>query len=430
VKDLFDAIPESVASELVLEGEHPLEVTPPDDDEVIRPSAEEELHRLGETGSLVEPGSSSLAKHLVWTFGPHHTDLPLVLQLRVEIDGERLVTVDPEVGWLHQGIEKALENVDVMKGFEFIARTHVECPHFAITAYALAVEALLDLKKTVPARASLWRTIVLELSRVSEHLAVLTPIVHAHADRQLHAIFLDVERNMRTLTELAAPTERQGGILGAFGGLAREVPAGVVDHLERAVPDVLAPLRASEDRLFVSPSFVDALQGLGVLSREGAIALGITGPALRATGLADDIRVTHPVLAWDRVQPRPVTRTGGGALARFRVRLDEIHASSALVLRALSAFKSTEGGCLPPAPLDMQNLTLPARIACVSLEAPSGELSLLVCGDGAKRLARVHLKSPSFPLVAALPQILNGARLDEVSTILSGLGISLTEVDR
>jgi NADH-quinone oxidoreductase subunit D len=430
VKDLFDAIPESVASELVLEGEHPLEVTPPDDDEVIRPTAEEELHRLGETGSLVEPGSSSLAKHLVWTFGPHHTDLPLVLQLRVEIDGERLVTVDAEVGWLHQGLEKALESVDIVKGFELVSRTHVECPHFAVTAYALAVEDLLDLSSTVPARASLWRTLVLELSRVSMHLAVLTPIVHAHADRQLHAIFLDVERRMRTLLELAAPTERSGGILGAFGGLAREVPAGVVEHLERAVPDVLAPLRASDDRLLLSPSFVDALQGLGVLSREQAIDLGITGPALRATGLDDDVRLSHPLLAWDRVQPRPATRTGGGALARFRVRLDEIHASSAVVLRALASFKTAPEECLPRAPLDLEAVVLPSRLACVSLEAPSGELSLIVCGDGQQRLARVHMKSPSFSLVAALPHILTGARLDEVSTILSGLGISLTEVDR
>lgn len=429
MKDLFDAIPESVASELVLEGEAPLAVVPADDDDVIRPRTEEELHRLGATGSLVEPGSSSLAKHLVWTFGPHHVDLPLVVQLRVEIDGERLVTVDPEIGWLHQGLEKLLEGASLTEGFALIVRTSVDRPHFAVVAWALAIERLLDLQESVPARAVLWRTIVLEIARIEAHLDVLTPLVRAHADRQMTATFVDVARKVRALLELAAPPSRAGGVLAAFGGLTTEIAPSVVEQLERALPEVLAPLRTAGDRLSLTPSFVDALQGLGVLSREDALTAGITGPALRATGLVDDLRVTHPLLAYARVPPRVSTSQGGGALARFRVRLDEVHASSALVLRALAAWRAQDGPCLPTVTVDDETV-LPRRLATVSLEAPSGELSLLVHGNGSTRLSRAHMKSPSFALVAALPRILSGARLDEVSTILAGLGIALTEVDR
>lgn len=429
MKDLFDAIPESVASELVLEGEAPLAVVPADDDDVIRPRTEEELTRLGATGSLVEPGSSSLAKHLVWTFGPHHVELPLVVQLRVEIDGERLVTVDPEIGWLHQGLEKLLEGASLDDGFALMVRTHVERPHFAVVAWALAIERLLEIGDRVPTRAASWRTIVLEIARIDAHLDVLTPLVRAHADRQMTATFVDVTRKVRALLELAAPPARNGGILAAFGGLAAEVAPSVVEQLERALPEVLAPLRTAGDRLSLTPSFVDALQGLGVLSREDALAAGITGPALRATGLVDDLRITHPVLAYARVPPRVATSQGGGALARFRVRLDEIHASSALVLRALAAWRGQGDTCLSSVKID-DDTVLPQRVVTVSLEAPSGELSLLVRGDGARRLSRAHLKSPSFALVSALPKILSGARLDEVSTILAGLGIALTEVDR
>lgn len=437
MKDVLDALPDALAPELVLEREHEdSPVIPPDDDDVIRPDAEEELLRIADHGSLVNAGSAPLAKHLIWTFGPHHRDFPFMLQLRVEIEGDRLISVDPEIGWHHQGLEKGLENVPVEDAFPLVARLHPRGPAGHVLAFALAVERLLGIDNEVPERAQLWRCVALELTRIREHLHVLSSLVIAHSERRSQRAFYEAARRLDTLVDLGTRADSVR-LLWRIGGLGGEVPPSVPAALERALPEALAPIQPVGDRLWQNPAFVDGLAGLGVLAQTEAITGGVTGPALRACGVAADVRLSDAPFAYQRVAPRVVTHEGGDTLARFAVRLDELAASSALVVRALAAFSQASGPATPDPDVvgawkrdKAGHLELPAGSATASLELPSGELSVLLAADGSPLPLRVRVRGPSFPLAAALPRLLAGARLDDAVPILRSLGISGPELDR
>jgi NADH-quinone oxidoreductase subunit D len=436
MKDLLDALPEAVAPELVLDAGHEdSPALPPDDDDVIRPAAEEDLIALGADGSLANVGDAPLAKHLLWTFGPHHRDFPLMLQLRVEVDGERLVTVDPEIGWHHQGLERALEGRTFADAFPLVARMQPQDPAGHVLAYALAVERLLDMEHDVPERAQLWRCVVLELSRIRAHLSLLSSLVLAHSERASQLAFFDAARRVSTLVALASRRDATW-LLHAVGGLADEVPDAVPEAIERALPEALAHIAAVGDRLWANPAFTDSLAGLGVLDAEEAPGLGITGPALRACGVADDLRHKAPVFAYARATPKLVTHTGGDGLARFAVRLDELAASSAATVRLLAAFKASDAPVRATAPAPEDDRAGGAHVAVketatASLEIASGEISVLLrAAEGSPSPSRVRLRGPSFPLVAALRRLLTGARLDDVVPILRSLGVSGSDLDR
>jgi NADH-quinone oxidoreductase subunit D len=432
MKDLLDALPEAVAPELILDvGHEDSPALPPDDDDVIRPAAEEELIALGADGSLANVGDAPLAKHLLWTFGPHHRDFPLMIQLRVEIDGERLVTVDPEIGWQHQGLERALEGLAFAQAFDLVARMQPQDPAGHVLAYALAVERLMGIEEAVPERAQLWRCVVLELSRIRAHLSLLSTLVLAHSERASQLAFFEAARRLSTLVSLASRRDATW-LLHAIGGLAADVPDTVPEAIERALPDALAPIAAVGDRLWANPAFTDSLAGLGVLAAEDAPGLGVSGPALRACGVADDLRHKSPVFAYSRAAPKLITHHGGDCLARFAVRLDELAASTAATVRLLAAFKASEGDVTAALPMDDEGQPIAVlETATASLELASGELSVLLrAAEGSTSPARVRLRGPSFPLAATLRRLLTGARLDDVVPIMRSLGISGSDLDR
>ena len=434
MKELLDSLPDSVAPELVLDAGHEdSPIIPADDDDVIRPAAEEELLSLGEDGSLVNVGDDPLAKHLIWTFGPHHRDLPFMLQLRVEIDGDRLVSVDPEIGWHHQGIERGLEATPWREGFALVARLHPRGPAGHVLAYALALERMFGIEAEVPERAQLWRCVVLELTRIREHLQLLSTLVLAHSERASQRAFFEAARRLTTLVDLASRNNAID-LLHAVGGLAAEIPEAVPEAIERALPEALANIQAVGDRLWQNPAFTGSLAGLGVLNPLDAVGLGVSGPALRACGIGDDLRQSDAPFAYGRVAPKLVTHRGGDCLARFAVRLDELSASSASVVRALAAFKASEGSVTPQVDLDCDDegrWLSPAALASASVELASGELSVILrAASGGIYPVRARLRGPSFPLAASLRTLLTGARLDDVVPILRSLGISGSELDR
>lgn len=433
MKDIIDAMPEGVAPELELERVHEdSPVLPPDDDDVIRPEAEEDLGRLGEDGSLVGVGNAPLAKHLLWTFGPHHRDFPFMLQLRVEVEGDRLVSVDPEIGWLHQGLEKALEQVAYHRALDLLPRLSPRGPAAYTLAWILALERHLGVVEQVPARAQLWRVIVLELTRIAEHLQVLSSLVLAHSERRSQRVFFDAARRVQTLLDLAARHDGQP-LLRALGGLAAPIPTSVPETLEKQLTAALHPIQPTGDRLWQNPAFLDSLVGLGVIERAQALSSGYSGPALRACGLGDDVRKSDPYFAYGRIKPRVPVHVGGDSLARFAVRLDEVAASSALVLRALAAFQQEDpatSAVLEVPRDDEGRLRPPPGTTAVSVELASGELSLLLVSDGGPTPLRARIRGPSFPLVASLPRLLEGSRIDDVVPILRSLGINAHELDR
>jgi NADH-quinone oxidoreductase subunit D len=404
----------------------------PDDDDLIRPAAEETLGRVAELGPLAQARSFSLAKHLLWTFGPDHRALPFLLQMRCEVENDRLVTVDPEVGWLHQGVEKTLETTRFENALDIIERLHPANPSGHQLAWVLAVERLCGVDAEVPRRAQLWRMVIAELSRMAEHLRVLSSLVLSSSGRRDQRRFADAERRVGTLLEIAAWSE--GSCRAAVGGVCGELPDGLADTLRRGIADALAPMKAFSQQQARLPSFVDGLRGLGALDRGAAFENGFTGPALRACGVDDDVRLRDPYFAYAELVPRVPVRERGDARARFGVRLDELFTSSALLLRTLSAFEEAEG------PLRLDDDALPrddeGRLtpapgrAAISVEVGGGELSILLWSDGGPTPRRARLRTPSFPLCAALSKLLVGARLDEVVTILQSLGMVGTEIDR
>ncbi|MBI1944476.1 MAG: NADH-quinone oxidoreductase subunit D [Deltaproteobacteria bacterium] len=427
MRHMLDVLPGAVLPDPVAESADPgAPLAPPDDDDLLRPRIEEELFRVGARGSLVGAQPTALAKHLVWTFGPVHRALPFPLQLRVELDGGRLVTVDPEVGFLHQGLEKALEQVSFRAGFEVIARASPLSPVGYQLCWALAVERLCGVAERVPKRAQLWRVAVLELARVADHLAVLAQPALAPASARLRRALAEVARDARGLVDGLA----RSGAFAGIGGLARPLHDDEATRIARALPRVLEVVRGVQNALTESAALDAHLEGLGRITRQEALSLSLTGPALRATGVADDLRKSEPVFAYDDLPVEAAVAHGGCARCRGRVRLEEILFGGDVALRALDRLSSAP----PEIALDdgalKEPLATPAGVAAASLELASGELSVIVVSDGTDKPRRARVRGPSSALAAALPEILVGDRIDDVIPVLQGLGLTGTEVDR
>jgi NADH:ubiquinone oxidoreductase subunit D len=422
VRQILEVLPGALLPDPVAESAAPgAPLSPPDDDDLLRPAIEEELFRVGARGSLVTASTTALAKHLVWTFGPVHRALPFPFQLRVELDGDRLVTVDPEVGFLHQGLEKTAEAISWLDGFDVMARVNPLNPVGHELCWALVVERIAGVADRVPLRAQLWRVAVIELSRIAEHARVLSTPPLAPATVQAQRSLAEVARLARGLLDgLMA-----GEPFRAFGGLAHPIHDDEAVRIQKELPRILGPLRAVRAAVDASPALDAHLEGLGRIQRTQAVGLGLTGPALRACGVPDDLRAHEPAFAWGELAYRPIVVEGGCTRARGRVRLREAVASAELVERALlmlaDAPPEVRVDC-PPVP--------PAGHATASLELPSGELTLLAVADGGERPVRVRIRGPSSALAAALPELLVGDRIDDVIPVISSLGLVGTEVDR
>ncbi len=422
MRQILEVLPGALLPDPVAESDAPgAPLSPPDDDDLLRPAIEEELFRVGARGTLVGASTTTLAKHLVWTFGPVHRAMPFPLQVRVELDGDRLVTVDPEVGFLHQGLEKAAEGMAWADVFEVLARVNPLSPVGHELAWALVVERLHGVDENVPRRAQLWRVVALELSRMAEHLRLLSTPPLSPATSRARRTLLESARTMRGLLDGVLT----GDAFRAFGGLLRPIHDDEAARIQRELPRLLSSVREVAQAVEETPALDAHLEGLGRISRTEAADLGLTGPALRACGVGDDLRKHEPVFAYDDVPVVPVVVDGGCTRARARVRLRETIAAGELCALALTKLASAPAETrleLPAAP--------PAGMATASLELPSGELSILVAADGGPRPSRVRIRGPSAALAAALDEILVGDRIDDVIPVITGLGLVGTEIDR
>lgn len=426
MRQILDVLPGALLPDPVAESESPgAPLAPPDDDDLLRPAIEEELFHVGAAGSLVGASTTTLAKHLVWTFGPIHRALPFPLLLRVELDGDRLVTVDPEIGFLHQGLEKAGEAATWAEGFEVLSRMNPLSPLGHELAWAVVVERLCGIEHDVPPRAQLWRTIALELSRVSDHLRVLSAPALAPASATYRRVLVEAARRARGLVDgLAA-----GDTFRSFGGLRRPIHDDEAKRIATELLSVVAGVRSVQHALDGDAGLDAHLEGLGRLGRFAALALGVTGPALRACGVADDLRIHEPCFAGRDIAPAVASLDGGDTRARMRVRLRETLAAADVVERALQRLATAPADTSVPVAA-MDNGAPPAGRASAALELSNGELGVVVVSDGGPRPLRVRLKGASTALVAALPEILVGDRIDDVIPVLVGLDVVGTELDR
>ena len=403
---------------------------PPDDDDLIRPAMEEELERFGE-GELTKSTPSPLAKHLIWTFGPVHPALSFLLQFRCEIEHDRLVTVAPEIGWQHQGLEKRLESTKWNEIQEIFTWFHPPNPWGHELAWLLALERLCQIESRVPRLANLWRSVISELSRTWEHLMVLSRHMEVHGTRNAQRVFFTARKKLEDLLRPLlwqddAPTP-------VFGGLKNAPSQMHMQSLRQALPELLSDVQDFADITRKNPSLLVGLAGLGGIEADDAIAIGLTGPALRAVGVRDDIRVNDPYFAFRELAPRVPERSAGDARARFEIRLEEVLASSALILRALAAMDDAAPEYAIPAaqlPMETGRILPPAGRSVASVELPNGEFTLMLDSDGKDQPNRVRIRTPSFSLASALGEFLRNATLDEIQTILTSLGMLGAEIDR
>lgn len=431
MRSFLELLPGSDLSDAAAEADN-LEapIDPPDDDDLIRPSVEEELERFGE-GELAKSTPSPLAKHLLWTFGPVHPALPFLLQLRCEIEHDRLVTVDAEIGWQHQGLEKRLETTPWEQAQEIFGWFHPQNPWGHELAWVLALERLCGLEHAVPPLASLWRSVTAELSRTREHLVVLCTHVEAHGTRNAQRVFFTASRRLEEL--LHAVLWAEDAATPVLGGLRNAPSAPLIERLRLELPELLSGVQDFADALRKNPAVLLGLAGLGEIDQTSALEWGLTGPALRAVGVRDDIRISDPYFAYRDLQPRLPERSSGDARARFEIRLEEVLASSALILRALAAIEDTDAAFAVPAerfPISEGRLVPPRGRSIASVELPNGEFTVMLDSDGSDKPNRVRIRTPSFALASAVGLFLRDASLDEIQTIFTSLGMLGAEIDR
>ncbi|MCB0217000.1 MAG: NADH-quinone oxidoreductase subunit D [Caldilineae bacterium] len=384
---------------------------------------------------------------MVLNIGPHHPSTHGVLRVVAQLDGERIVSATPDIGYLHTGIEKTFEGKTYVKGTTLAPRMSYLSPIHNNLAYVLAVEKLLDVE--VPERATVVRVILAELDRMASHLVYLG--IHA-LDLGASSLMLYTFRERESILDLM---EMTGGarMFPSYirpGGLAMDLPEG----FEAAVGEILDRMPSAIDEyetlLTKNPFWRERTMGVARLSAEDAIAFGATGWLLRAAGIAYDLRKAVPYCGYESYDFEVPVRHEADAYARYLVRVAEIREAVKIARQALSrlpggAWMTSDRKVAPPPKQELAD-SMEAVIhhfklwtegfkpapgeAYVGVEAPRGELGMYVVSDGSGRPWRVHMRSPSFTQLQALETMVKGGLLADLVTGVANLDPVLGEVDR
>lgn len=361
---------------------------------------------------------------LVGDLGPQHPSSHGLLRLRLELDGSTIVTAEPVIGALHRGAEKLFEVRDYRQAM-LLANRHdwlsAFCSELGI---ALAVERMLGID--VPARATWARTLLSELNRTLHHLAFLGSFPVEGLPTAYYA-FDEREAVLLVMEEMTGG--RMHSMAVQVGGLKQDLPQGWLDRVAATTATVRAGLAPFDD-LLVDPAVVQRGRGVGVLDHAIAEAYGVSGPVARASGLDLDLRRDEPYLAYADLAHvlRVPTRTEGDVLARLEVLLDQTRVSLDLVDACVDVLRTIE-----PGPIHVRLpkvLRAPEGHTYVWTENPSGLNGYLLVSRGEKTPYRLKVRSASFNNVAALGEILPGADLADVVTILASLFYVVGDIDR
>lgn len=386
---------------------------------------------MGSQEITVGTGAGALTTaDMVLNIGPQHPATHGVLRLRLVVNGERIVTAEPIVGYMHRGAEKLFEVRDYRQ-IMVLANRHDWLSGFANEiGVVLSVEAMLGME--VPERATWTRTLLSELTRVMSHLVflgsyplelgALTPIFFAFRERE----------------ELQAVLEEATGgrmhlMFNQVGGLKADLPAGWLGRVDTAIKAVKSRLPELES-LLVGNEIVHArTKGVGVLTPEMIAAYGVSGPIARASGVDMDLRRDEPYLAYGELfaeggPGRVVTRTEGDALARLECLLEQVHVSLDLAEHCLATL-----GSLPQGPINVKLpkiLKVPEGHLYTQTENPLGFNGYYLVSRGEKTPWRLKLRSASFNNVAVLAAVLPGNLLSDMVSILGSMFFVVGDVDK
>ncbi len=384
---------------------------------------------------------------LLLNMGPQHPSTHGVLRLLLELDGETIVNCIPDIGYLHTGIEKNMEAKTYLKAEVMTDRLDYMNNMGNNLAYVMAIEKLVDLD--VPPRAQALRVILTELQRIASHLVWLGT---SSLDLAAMSLFLYCFRERELILDIFEMVSGQRMMVTYFrpGGVWRDVPV----EFEAAVRNFirLFPRRVDEYEALLTnnPLFIDRTGGIGVLSAQDALSYGVTGPSLRASGVAWDLRKARPYMGYEQYDFNIPTHTHGDVYARYLVRVQEMRESLKIVTQALNKLplgpvRSENRKFVPPPRSELgtnmealihhfklwtEGFPAPRGAIYCAVESPRGELGVYLEGDGGPKPYRVHWRTPSFENLGVLPRLAPGHLVADLVAIIGSLDIVLGDIDR
>jgi NADH-quinone oxidoreductase subunit D len=400
---------------------------------------------------------------MIINMGPQHPSTHGVLRLVLELDGETVVSCRPVIGYLHTGIEKNCEYRTWQQGITFVTRADYLSNFFEELAYCLAVERLLGIE--APPRAKVIRVLTCEMQRIASHLVWL-----ATTGLELGAISVMLygfrEREVLQRIFEAITGLRMNFAYHRIGGLSMDLPDGAVEKIRDFLRIMPGRIDEYEELLTGNPIWHQRTVGIGHVSKEDLLALGVTGPMLRAAGVAWDLRKTMPYAGYEQYEFEVPTRTESDAFARYQVRVEEMRQSLRIIRQCLDRLEPgpvmvDDPKIRWPAQLTVgpdgignsevyvrhimeesmealinhfkivtQGIRVPAGEVYQAVESPRGELGDYVVSNGGNRPYRVHLRGPSFVNLQAIPKMVQGGLVADVIAAVASIDPVMGDADR
>ncbi|MDF1741751.1 MAG: NADH dehydrogenase (quinone) subunit D [Verrucomicrobiales bacterium] len=388
-----------------------------------------------------------VGEKLVLNMGPSHPATHGVLRLVLEMDGEVITKADPDIGFLHRGDEKIAENMQYNQFVPYTDRLDYLAPLANNVAYACAVEKLMGWE--LPARGQAIRTICCEMSRISAHLLGLG----AYAmDVGAMTVFLYTFTQRETVYNLCEQLTgaRFTTSYTRVGGQIRDLPEGFTDSLLKFCDELLACLDEVETLLNRNKIFLDRTRDVGVISKEDAIAWGLSGPNLRGSGVDHDVRKANPYLDYERYDFEIPVGSVGDSYDRYLVRMEEMKQSTSILKQAVAGLPDgpiNVADCKERLPekervlmsmeelihhfiLVTEGLDAPAGEVYFGAENPKGELGFYIHSKGGGVPYRLKIRAPSFVNLSILSKLLPGSMMSDSVSILGSLDFVMGECDR
>jgi len=384
---------------------------------------------------------------MIINMGPAHPSTHGVLRLMLELDGEFVLRTKPVIGYLHTGMEKTGEVLSYVQGGTNVTRMDYVSPISNELGYSMAVEKLLNIE--VPDRAIWIRMMMAELNRVASHLVWLATngmdlgatsmMIYGFRERELVLAFFEKTAGLRMNLNYVRP-----------GGVAADLPDGWEDDVLVICDTIYERTFEYDELLTGQPIFRGRMIGVAPITAEEALALGVTGPLLRSTGVPWDLRRSMPYLAYDEVDFDVIVGTFGDNFDRYAIRLNEIRESVRIVRQCIEKmpsgdYRSQDPKVTPPprARIDesmealihhfklfTEGFHVPAGEVYSAIESPRGELGCYLVADGGPKPYRIHVRAPSFVNMQAVPLLMRGGSVSDAITVISSVDPIMGEVDR
>ena len=413
---------------------------------------------LRESGAVLRMSESQVAsladtqsddQTMIINMGPQHPSTHGVLRLMLELKGETVLRCKPVIGYLHTGMEKTGESLTYMQGGTNVTRMDYASPLNNELVFSMATEKLLGIDGDIPERAVWIRMMLSELNRISSHLLFMaTNGMDIGAVSMMLYGFREREEVLRFFQKVTGLRMNHNFIRP--GGVAADLPAGWRDDV-LGLLDAL-PERLAEYEILMTgqPIWRERLQGVGVITRDEAIALSATGPILRSTGLAWDLRRDLPYLRYEEVEFDVIVGSYGDAFDRYSIRLNEIRESMRIVRQILDRmpqgdYRIQDKKVTPPPrgridesmealihhfKIFTEGFKVPEGEAYVAIESPRGEIGCYIASDGSSTPYRMHVRAPSFVNIQSMPLMMHGGLIADAVAVISSVDPVLGEVDR